>query len=135
MNAHAQHLAAAANSGLTSKIGRQCLKPLSALSRKYIDTLSSYVLTCLLTVNTKNKITQFCVLNPVNITGKPLSERRLFACDLTIASRETRISFNSIAYFFSAFFKDNNSANLLQIIPVFCNQWERDQLCVRVCVC
>lgn len=40
-------------------------------------------------------------------------------------------SFNDIAYFFSAFLKDNLYSISLPTVPVFCNEWGRSIVCVK----
>lgn len=72
-----------------------------------------------------------CVKKIAETAGNPLSDKRLYDHDLAIASRETRIHLNNVAYFFSAFHKDNLSSILLPTISIFCSEWERSIVCVK----
>lgn len=40
-------------------------------------------------------------------------------------------SFNNIAYFFSAFLKNNLLSVCLPTVPIFCHEWERSIVCVK----
>lgn len=107
------------------KTGGQKTK-LYAFTRKYLYTLSSYILHIRLRIQ-KNKTWAYALKNCRNRWKSFVR----YDHDLAIASRETRIHLNNVAYFFSAFHKDNLSSILLPTISIFCSEWERSIVCVK----